>query len=179
MLEEIFPITYWKARVENFDAVQAEIKRAVDAAEWNYYLEEKDKWGKSQKFSAPNPFSNDLISKYEMYTLQKEIMTAVSVLDPNYELNEFSRPTSWITRYDEDDYAHIHSHYPAVISGAYYYNVAEQDNNSFFFECAVTGKREHIQSEDGLLVVFPGHLKHGVNKILTDGRIVLSFNLHN
>jgi hypothetical protein len=172
MIKEIFPTKIWHAPVKNFEAIQEEISRAVDAAEWDYY-QEKENWGRSQKFAVSKPFSHDIIDQYDMLTFQQEILAAVQEYRPDYEFGVHTRPKSWITKYDVGDYSHIHKHTPATISGAYYYDIG--DDNNFFFEENSVMWAPSVKTGD--LILFPSSLRHGVRKIENGSRIVLSFNM--
>jgi hypothetical protein len=96
--------------------------------------------------------------------------------------------TSWINSYKKGNYAHIHTHSPAEISGNYYYK-AEKDSGSIFFETPIReaacsdvwvqlSNRFAIPPQPGLLVMFPGWLSHGVSTNITDNeRISIAFNI--
>jgi hypothetical protein len=174
MIKEIFPTKIYHAPVKNFEAIQEEVSRAVNAANWDYY-QESEGWGKSQKFATPDPFGGDIVSEYKMESFAREIMQAGQELFPDYTYTECANPKSWITRYDDGDYAHIHNHHPAYMSGAYFFKVPK-DDKSFFFSnhrtfCPMT-------VSEGDLLMFPSELNHGVYKVQDETRIVLSFNLH-
>lgn len=169
MIHNLFPTRVWMKTVSS--EVQNEVGKAIQNVKWDYYKEEN--WGRSQKFTRPNPFDYDVIHDYNMRGLMEEIITAVQLMNPNFVP---SRQTSWITRYDKGDYAHVHTHRPAVYSGAYWYKV--NDENNFFFQNTTTDEIFAPQVSEGMLSVFPSWLLHGVKKVETDSRIVLSFNLY-
>jgi len=74
----------------------------------------------------------------------------------------------WAMEYKEGDYAEEHDHFPSVLSCAYFVDV--EDNSS---PLIIEGLE--IKPENGLLVIFPGLLRHKVDP--THGpRTVISMN---
>lgn len=177
MKEEIFPVTIWKGKVKNFEAVQEDVSRCVNEAKWDYYQEEN--WMKTSKFHRADPFEQNVLVEYDMQNLMDEIEYAVKETYPNYTFNEYTRPISWMVHYDDDDYTHVHSHGNATIAGAYYYDVPENDN-SFFFTSSIEQIAIRPIVNTGTLLLFPGWQNHGVSSTRKQGikRTVLSFNLH-
>jgi hypothetical protein len=176
MIKAILPKLIWHAPVKNFQAVQEEISKAVETADWKYYQEQE--WGKTSKFERMDPFNYDIIQEYGMQHLIEEIASAVSVYDPEYVFSEHRpSPKSWLVKYDKGDYAHIHNHYGCHISGAYYYKL--EDNNNFFFSNYPSSETAPIDLSEGDLILFPAELQHGVIAADHDSsRIVISFNLY-
>jgi hypothetical protein len=175
MITEILPKKIWYAPVKNFEAVQEEISRAVKTAKWDYY-QEKEGWGKSQKFAKNNPFNGDVITEFGMRALQENILSAMARYTAEYTIDQCIRVESWITKYDVGDYAQIHNHGHVPISGAYYYELTGEHNNFFFIDVC-SGDRVHANLSPGDLILFPGNLYHGVSKVESGSRTVLSFNL--
>ena len=91
-----------------------------------------------------------------------------------------------MTLFEKGDYAHIHDHKDTDYSGVYYF-CKEPKAKDFFFESPVVGAkasapyfgaRIYPPTETGHLMLFPGWLPHGVDRIATDGqRYSLSFNI--
>ena len=96
------------------------------------------------------------------------------------------RDSSWMTLFERGDYAHIHNHKDVDFSGVYYYQ-KESDTQDFFFESPVEGAkisaayyggRIYPPTKTGDLMIFPGWLNHGVDRIEIDGeRYSISFNI--
>ena len=96
---------------------------------------------------------------------------------------------SWINEFRKGSYAHEHHHSTADISGVYYYQTNGNDG-SIFFESPVReagctpawvqlNNRFQIPPNVGLLVLFPGWLRHGVSTNYSDStRISISFNVN-
>ena len=96
---------------------------------------------------------------------------------------------SWINEFRKGSYAHEHHHSTADISGVYYYQTNGNDG-SLFFESPVReagctpawvqlNNRFQIPPSVGLLVLFPGWLRHGVSTNYSDStRISISFNVN-
>lgn len=96
--------------------------------------------------------------------------------------------TSWITSFDKGEYAPVHNHLNADISGVYYYETNEKDGNIYFVtpSLAMTSSifskladNFHVTPEEGKLLLFPGWLQHGVSTNTTSGnRKSLAFNIY-
>ena len=96
---------------------------------------------------------------------------------------------SWINEFRKGSYAHEHHHSTADISGVYYYQTSG-DDCSLFFESPVReagctpawvqlNNRFQIPPNVGLMVLFPGWLRHGVTTNYSDSkRISISFNVN-
>ena len=83
---------------------------------------------------------------------------------------EFEPFNFWVMDYEDGDETLHHNHFPSHFSAVYYVEVEEG--------CApLIIEGESIQPENGMLVVFPGHLDHEVPK--TKGRrMAASGNFH-
>ena len=108
----------------------------------------------------------------------------------------FYLANSWIVRHKKNDWAHLHHHGNAMISGVYYLQTFENCGDIYFervysniFQTNVepafseynhmTSGEYKVPSEDGRILLFPAHVKHGVSKNNTDKeRYCLAFNLH-
>jgi len=100
----------------------------------------------------------------------------------DYELN------TWFSLFKKGNYAHIHNHGLADISGVYYYKTNGKDGKIFFespnphFDTSRCyfwkGYRREYDPEEGHILLFPSWLRHGVETNQTDDvRISLSFNI--
>jgi hypothetical protein len=168
-VEDILPTKVVVGRVSNFDVIQQEIKTAVDETEFSYVGD----WGRTHKLSNSYDWNTCIISDYKMTTFEREMYEAALYLsngiDFGYALN------SWLTKYDNGDYAHIHNHSPASFSGAYCYKTGDDVTSRFFFDNGV--QREYFDLQVGDFLIFPSHFAHGVTTNMSDtSRITLAFN---
>ena len=80
----------------------------------------------------------------------------------------------WGIKYNSEEIASPHDHYPSTWSCAYYINPPKESPGLFFTEAET-----EIKLENGLLVLFEGNLKHEVRPAKFEGnRYVVSANLY-
>ena len=96
----------------------------------------------------------------------------------------------------KDEFHHVHNHSNSIISGVFYIKVEDTDgiyfldktSNVFGTDKTITLPIKETQSpyntdifsfgvEEGDLLLFDSKIPHGVNKLKTDLRISLSFNI--
>jgi len=83
----------------------------------------------------------------------------------------------WGMKYKSEEISIIHDHWPAIWSCAYYVNAPKNAPGLFFPEMGDQGGERQL--EQGLLIMFPGHTKHGVRPRKFKGnRYVVSANIH-
>jgi hypothetical protein len=83
----------------------------------------------------------------------------------------------WGMKYKSEEKAVAHDHWPAVWSCAYYVNAPKGAPGLFFPEMGEQGGERQI--EEGLLILFQGHIKHAVRPVKFKGyRYVVSANIH-
>jgi len=189
----LFPTPVYVGEVENFDEVQAEVKTAIDNTDFQY----KEDWG-STHYLSDISFTGNVIDDFRMQNLMNEIHHHVGNYledcevskSPHYYDNiPYNVATSWISKYVNGSYSHIHSHGNADISGVYYYNTVP--NNAKFMvtstvehlECSTLlahrGFNQYFDPKPGELILFPGWLKHGVQTYSGDEeRYSVSFNIY-
>ena len=111
----------------------------------------------------------------------------------------FYLTNSWINKHVKNDWAQLHHHSNAIISGVYYLKVPKKNkkcgvlafskNNSNIFLTNISPKFSEynnincdeycITPGDGKLIMFPSHIKHEVGVNLSDEiRYSLAFNFH-
>ncbi len=183
-VQDIYPTPVYCADVSNFDTIQNEIKDVIDRSNFDYH----SGFGETHKLS--EHFSTH-VTKYLMGDLpifSNELNGHISryCQQLNFGIREYQFVNSWMTLFEKGDYAHIHSHNDVDFSGVYYYQ-KESDTEDFFFESPVEGAklsaayyggRIYPPTHTGLLMLFPGWLYHGVDKIEADGkRYSISFNI--
>lgn len=169
MIYNILPTQIFIKKIDSYIQVQNEVQEAIDNSEFDYQPE----WGKTVKLSNVKNWSSCVIDKFNMVTLKHEIQKAVleySQRDLTYVC------TSWIAKYDRDDYAQIHTHYPATYSGCYYFDIGDKDSCNFFFDNDYNRCQPTLES--GHLLLFPSYLKHGVTTNESDKtKFTVAFNL--
>jgi len=80
----------------------------------------------------------------------------------------------WGMKYVSEDYTIIHDHWPAVFGCVYYINPLQDFPGVSFPDLNIERRPEH-----GLLLMFPGWIKHGVKKKKFEGkRYCVSSNIH-
>ncbi len=169
------------------------IKNEIDSIIDDVKLEYREEWGQTHYIStnfSPNNSSN-VLDEYNLMELKKYIhknlIEYLKVL--NYPISNLKYDTeSWFSLFEKGNYAHIHSHGTADISGVFYYKTNEKDGDIFFEPPLPQLKQSKIfynhsaswshAPKEGKLMIFPGWLNHGVRTNTTEfERISLSFNI--
>ena len=175
--------------VKTGDRFKSSIDKVIDDV---VFYDTPAGWGRTHKISKTSSehfFCDDVIADLNLVELQNEIDYLVReyCLSVGIQYTNYVR-TSWFSLFEEGDYAHIHNHMSASISGCYYYETNQNDGNIFFktplpqlyTNPAFVGlsNRVEVQAENGKFLLFPGWLEHGVSTNETkDRRISLSFNI--
>ena len=195
VLYHLFPTPVYAGLVDNLDVVQSEIDGVCDKLEFIY----NPNFGQTHKLSAPS-FKTNVIGEHNMVNFSEQIhkhidhyLNAIEFEQSGYFNPEnplkYDIVSSWITKFEKRDYAHIHNHGHCDISGVYYYKVGDPGTGDLFFQAPcpsmVTSftynhyayKQCQIPQE-GKLLLFPAFLDHGVstNESHND-RMSLSFNI--
>ncbi len=179
-IELVYPTPIYKNKTTD-EKIHQEIQGAVNSETFEY----NNWWGKTHQLST----SGDVIDKYSMTTFKSWIETCL--VDYFQALNPPSkqeyRMESWIAYFPPGDYAHIHSHGHADISGVFYHKTNGNDGD-FWLENPViqteqntcyTQENIKYKPEQGALMMFPGYLKHGVLRNQSETtRISVSFNIY-
>lgn len=185
-VENIFPTPLYINFLtgQKLDIVQKEIKDKLDKV--NFL--KKDEWGDTHYLSSTK-FNECIIQKLKLINFKNFLKDNLKKYCEyiKFEFKEYSC-ISWITLFKKNDYGHVHCHGNSDISGVYYFNTNEIDGDLFFHNpnpCMEVVKCfSHIDSswkhkpQIGKLILFPGFLKHGINRNTTDSeRVSLSFNI--
>lgn len=97
---------------------------------------------------------------------------------------------SWLTRTIKGQSHHAHTHPNSIVSGVLYINLAPQDGINFYRnednqwyellrkeDSYYNAYRYFIQTSVGDIVLFPSHVRHGVQQVTENvERVSLSFN---
>jgi hypothetical protein len=171
MIYEILPKKIYKAKVKNFEAVQSEIANIAKDCEWVY--KHPAEWGLMTKLDKDHHSDKDVISDNDMQNIANEIMDAVSVYNPEFELRGAK---SWFVKYDTGDFAHVHNHAGGcnAISGVYFHKLGKEGH--LFFMDKEDGDCMHITAEEGELILFPSTLLHGITRVEGE-KLTLAFDL--
>jgi len=169
------------------------IKNEIDSIIDDVKLEYREEWGQTHYISTnfSSNISSNALDEYNLMELKKNIhknlIEYLKVL--NYPISNLKYDTeSWFSLFEKGNYAHIHSHGTADISGVYYYKTNKKDGD-IFFEPPLSQLKQSklfynhsaswpLTPEEGKLIIFPGWLNHGVKTNTTESeRISLSFNI--
>ena len=181
------PIILKQAKDKQFESIQEEllgVANSVDFAQING-------WSHDTHMLSPDPFNSNIVvdNKCSNFldfleeTLTEYIETITGEAEFGYEIQE-----SWFTKTLKGKYAHEHHHGYADISGVYYINTNQQDGNLVFdnIHSQMAGSyifanlpgKQPMPLQNGLLILWPGPLKHGTWENNTDNeRMSLSFNI--
>jgi len=85
----------------------------------------------------------------------------------------FSITDFWIAKYNKGDHTIVHSHEPASFSFVYFVKSPTGSSPLIF-----TTSNVKIEPEEGIVVIFPGNLRHHVPTNNCDGRIVFAGNIY-
>lgn len=97
---------------------------------------------------------------------------------------------SWLTRSQQGDSHHVHTHPNSVVSGVLYINLAPQDGITFYRnvdnlwyellrneDSYYNAPSYFVQTSIGELILFPSNIRHGVRTVSAPvDRVSLSFN---
>ena len=164
--------------------IHIEIQKAVDNEKFEY----NDWWGKTHQLSS----DGNVIKKYKMEYFQAWLDTCLveyyhSLNRTLLEVNNEYKIESWIALFNPNDYAHIHSHGHADISGVFYHTTNNEDGDIWFENPVIQTEQSLSYTQEvvkyppqkGKLIMFPGYMKHGVLRNQTqDTRVSLSFNIY-
>lgn len=174
-------------RVNNFEEIQNELDECV--AQCKFSTSDIRKY---PHYLSDPTFQENLIEKYNLKYFKEELTKHIDnyTREVGYTgVNKFKIHQSWFALFDKGNWGRIHHHSPSAISGVYYYKTQGSDGN-LFFKCpdstmassSVFGELSEFKAcspKDGLLLLFPSYLEHGITQ--HDGdvpRISLSFNIN-
>ncbi len=169
--------------INNFDSIHEEILEAESTAKYSYNSD----WDETHYLTG---LSGNVIHDENLSEFTKELAYHVNAYCSNLEFTgkRFAIESSWFSKFERGNYAHLHNHGAADISGVYYVKVPD-DSSNIFFETpnrhletsdvfSAIAKREELNAQEGMLALFPGWLQHGVRTNGTDDpRVSMSFNI--
>jgi hypothetical protein len=183
-IDRIYYTTIYSSLIDDLNAVQDEMYGVFNKLEFDYY----PRFGKTHKLN-PNPFDGNLVDEYDMQLTKKMIddnmVNYYASLQSVYKPYKITH--SWFTKSEYNDYASVHSHGEADISGVYYVQTTGEDGTIFFKSPASVARLHPLFGHSsnfihkpivGKLLLFPGFVEHGVRTNETnDTRISFSFNI--
>ena len=184
-IESAFATPIYYAVIDGIDEVKKEFNCIKDRI--NFY-DTPELWGNPQKLTTQN-FEDDIIGSHNMIVIEKVIDDHLKLFlgALNFPYKKY-RMTSWVTSNSKGQYAPVHNHLDADISGVYYYQTNEKDGSIFFVtpNLAMTNSiftkfsdNIYVKPEEGKLLMFPGWLQHGVASNTTESvRCSLAFNVY-
>ena len=189
-LNLIYPTPYWhsKVRSESYKDIQTELDLAYSKKKFEY----KSGWGRTHQLSDVT-FEEDLLHEHNCINLLTEINYQVfhflDVMNFKSDHMTYKYQASWFAKFNQGDYAHVHTHLASDFSGVYYYKNTKK-HSGLFFQCTnpnisanivtnpIYGQSEDIPVEQGDILLFPAYIQHGVKSNETDeDRVSVSFNI--
>ncbi len=168
-MEKLFPVPLYIGDVDNFDQIQSEIQVGIDNTNFRF----KEEWGSTHEFSDPT-FHENFLLKHNCQSFLNELPIHLE----RYMQKQLPMKGAWAARFRKHMYGHIHDHFPHSVAGVYYFKTEGSDGKLFFRSDLKYYGRQYITPREGMLLLFPGSLKHGITTNTTDiDRISISFDL--
>ena len=185
MIEHLYSTPVYSTPIKDYQVLNYHIDKVIEKVDFN----QKEEWGTTNYISTDFMGHPQIIKDLGLHKVSQEIEKHLreycNVL--RYNIVKY-RLESWFAKFEKGNYSQIHNHGKADISGVYYYKT-NGDDGDFFFESPNpflgttkcfwgAGRRWEYKPREGLILLFPGWLKHGVKTNTTDNtRISLSFNI--
>jgi len=184
-IQGLFSTPVYFAMVDNASEVKKEFNQVSKSL---HFYETPEMWGKPHKLTTQN-FEDNIIDAHQMFIIKKVIDLHITQFLEALKINKYEyKMTSWITSFDKGEYAPVHNHLNADISGVYYYETNGKDGNIYFLTPALATTSSifskladnfHVTPAEGKLLLFPGWLQHGVSTNTTiSNRKSLAFNIY-
>lgn len=185
MIEHIWPTPIYYNFINNVDEVQQEIEQIASLIN---YIPPNITWGSTHKIS--NSFSENFVDIHNLQKTKKMIIDNLKTYceNINFHYTDNFSMTSWMTSFEENDYAKTHDHGYVDLSGVYYFKTNGNDGDLVFenytgassskcFYENYAGNWFH-KPMMGKILIFPGWIPHSVcrNTGKTE-RNSLSFNI--
>ena len=185
-VDYIFPVPIYVNYVDNYQNIQDELLTGISHSDFamhpnwghTHWLSDITFDGNFIKDNRCNKFIEELDWHVKKYAKEAGIVGQFSQDKFEYNIKD-----SWVALFKKHNYAHIHSHGEADISGVYYIQTppktTENVGKIFFQDDRMAQERSvEIPADQGVIILFPGYLKHGVQTNTSDvERLSLSFNI--
>jgi uncharacterized protein (TIGR02466 family) len=184
---ELFATPVYASDVDNLSEINDELEECLKSVDFSYI----EGWGNTHQIS-DSTFDKNILYDFDLAVINKEIHKHIrkyfNQIDYPFDVNYHIRQ-SWLVKYSQGDYAHIHNHGLADISGVYYHKISK-GHERLFFECptptlTTSTLCNHLSHScafdvcDGKIILFPAFLYHGVHRnSIPKDRIALSFNVY-
>lgn len=187
-VEKLFPTLIYFAELS--DKTKLEIEEEMYGALEKINFEKKEEWPTFTHKLSNTTFQHDDIEEYNLKKFRKELDSHIKTfVSKNVYERGYKFHSSWFTHTSKNEFAHVHNHGSADLSGCYYLKTNGQDGSITFLnpnrlmetDFALGNKMLHslaTSPEEGKLLLFPAWLDHMVTENLTDNeRISFSFNI--
>lgn len=183
MIHNLFPIPLYMSRASDPASLAQELEQAQNRITWADSGELDD-----QHPITTVTYFDDVIAsaQLDLFAAELEYHLAEYCRELDFTVIAHDR-ASWLAEYNRNDFSASHDHGTADIAGVYYYQTTGDDGNIYFerpgqehTSLAFTdlGDRFEMRPVEGMILLFPGWLRHGVTKNTTDDtRKVISFNI--
>ncbi len=185
-VDYIFPIPIYINYVDNYQPIQDELLTGVSHSDFEMHPH----WGNTHWLSDAT-FTGDFLEQHRCKKFKDELDWHLQKYAKEALVGQFSQDKfnykiidSWVALFKKNNYAHIHHHGKYDISGVYYIQTPpapkdpKQEGGKLFFQNEQGEKRAEIPAEQGVIVLFPSYLKHGVQTNISEvERLSLSFNI--
>lgn len=178
---------------EDYDVVQKEAHWLLKKVNEKGFSKHPG-WERDTHSLSDPTFNENILKNYRCYKIQNKINQCVSdylkqLHHGNQTIAGYNITNSWLTNTAPGEYARLHHHSTADISGVYYIKSNINTSGNLYFQnhdpiksSTLLTKMLPIQHDippaTGLLVLFPGWLLHGTRANQdSDERISLSFNI--
>ena len=165
-IENLFPTPVYFNKVDDFNVIQDELQSSYDSLKFRRFNDSH--WINEDGFDGNvigGNLKEQIIKNVAMYTgLQSCVYS------------------SWFSKFQKNDYGHVHNHGRTNIAGVYYFKLKGTTGNLFFQNPTPgingEGGSNKIVCDEGELLLFPGWLMHGITTNTSDtDRISVSFNV--
>jgi uncharacterized protein (TIGR02466 family) len=203
-ISKIFPVMMMEAEIDNYNSINARLKTEIKSLfdkinekrvlshKWDDFLitENTHELGYTS-FNSKDYHDLTKISEFDFFYnhISKLITEFFTQLD---YMQDWNFTNSWASVYPRGAYIPLHDHKPVQWSGVYYVNAPENCGNIRFIDPkeyalqnepeGMTGRgfwKHVIVPSSGLMLMFPGYLKHeSLPSESDEDRIIISFNIN-
>lgn len=185
----LYPTLIYCNHVNNFEKNQADLFKVYETLNKSNRLAQKRP---NEHLVSDPSFSKNLIQEFNLIDFQQEIISNASrymnEIGNNTSNFDFDIFESWMTVTHKGQFSPRHEHGAADISGTFYLQTDNTDGQIYFStpvkQCqssrcfSGTHPDLSLPPSDGMIVLFPGWLEHGVSCQTTDStRIGIAFNI--
>tara|TARA_B100000287_G_scaffold426678_1_gene475013 strand:- start:37 stop:609 length:573 start_codon:yes stop_codon:yes gene_type:complete len=183
-IEYYYPIRVYSGVAHDYQSINYQIDKVIDKVDFKMV----DRWGPTHYISTDFTSTKevDILKDLRLHKVKKMIDDHLRAYcsELKFPVRDY-HIENWFSLFKKGNYAHIHDHGSADISGVYYYKTNEKDSEIFFQAPFPYRKSFEVDYYEiihkptpGGILLFPGWFKHGVRTSTSDrDRISLSFNI--